>query len=218
MPNVALHVAAHPRLLLSVAVGAAAATLGPHISGPVARALFGWNVGVWFYLVSIALAMARADRSDVKRVAVRQAEGIFAVLVVVTIGAVASVGAIAYELAAAKAAGGARHAWPHLAFAMVTVVGSWLLVPTLFTLSYASVYYGMQPGGGLAFPSQQPAFEPDYVDFGYYAFTIAVAAQTADVATTSREMRRLTLIQSVLAFAFNASVLALSINIAASLF
>ena len=47
----------------------------------------------------------------------------------------------------------------------------------------------MQPGGGLAFPSQEPGFEPDYVDFGYYAFTIAVAAQTADVSTTTRDMR-----------------------------
>jgi len=218
MPQVVRHIRAHPRLLLSLALGVAAGILDPRAKGPVGHALFGWDVGVWFYLASIAIAMARADRSDVKRAAVRQAEGIFAVLVVVIIGAIASVGAIGYELAAAKAASGVRHAWPHLAFAIVTVVGSWLLVPTLFTLSYTSVYYGMAPGGGLAFPSAQPGFEPDYVDFSYYAFTIAVAAQTADVATTSREMRRLTLIQSVLAFLFNASVLALAINIAASLF
>ena len=217
MATVGHHIGAHPRLLISLALGVAAAAWDPRGAGPIGRALFGWNVGVWIHLASIAVVMARADRSDVKRVALRQAEGIFAVLLIVVIGAVASVGAMGYELAAAKGAGGARHAWPHLAFAIVTVVGSWLLVPTLFTLSYTSVYYGMEPGGGLAFPNRQP-FEPDYVDFGYYAFTIAVAAQTADVSTTTREMRRLTLIQSVLAFAFNASVLALSINVAASLF
>jgi uncharacterized membrane protein len=51
-----------------------------------------------------------------------------------------------------------------------------------------------------------------------FSFTIAVASQTADVLITSRSMRRLVLLQSVLSFAFNATILAFTINIAASLF
>jgi uncharacterized membrane protein len=212
------HLRAHPRLLLALAIGVVAALLAPHVSSVTGRALFGWNLGVWFYLATVAVAMWRADQGDVKRVAVRQAESAFAVLVVVTIGAVVAMGAMAYELSAAKQAGGARELWPHVVLAGVTVAGSWLLVPTMFALSYASLYYGMQPGGGLAFPSRDARFEPDYVDFLYYAFTIAVAAQTADVAASTREMRRLTLVQSVLAFAFNTTVLALTVNVAAGLF
>jgi len=59
--------------------------------------------------------------------------------------------------------------------------------------------------------------EPDYWDFMYFSFTIAVASQTADINLSSSSMRRAVLAQSVLSFFFNASILALSINIAASL-
>ena len=46
---------------------------------------------------------------------------------------------------------------------------------------------------------------------------IGCAAQTADVATTSRDMRMVSLIHGVVAFAFNTAILALMINVGASL-
>jgi uncharacterized membrane protein len=217
MPTLRQRLAAHTRLVFALVAGLLASVVVPHVAGPITRALLGWNVGVWVYLVAVSIAMWKADQGDVQRIAVRQAESALAVLLVVTLGAIASLAAIVYELAAAKGPG-AGHAWPQLAFVVVTVAGSWLLVPTLFALSYASLYYGRKPGKGLVFPTTEPRFEPDYADFLYYAFNIAVAAQTSDVNVTTREMRRLTLVQSILAFAFNATVLAFSINIAAGLF
>ena len=120
------------------------------------------------------------------------------------------------ELSAAKG-GGAVVALPHVLFAIGTVTGGWLLVPTLFTLTYASAYH-RGARAGLRFPDIDPNFRPGYSDFLYFAFTIAVASQTADVSVTQPAMRRLVLLQSVLSFAFNTAVLALTINIAASLF
>jgi uncharacterized membrane protein len=120
------------------------------------------------------------------------------------------------ELAAAKAGGGT--AWQHLLFAGVTVVGSWLLLPVLFALDYASRYYRSTPQGGLLFPGADTDVPADYVDFLYFACTIAVALQTADVAITSRPIRRLVLLQALLSFAFNTAILALTVNIAAGLF
>ena len=61
-------------------------------------------------------------------------------------------------------------------------------------------------------------FEPDYSDFLYFSFTIAVATQTADVAITNRSVRRLVLAQSVLSFVFNTAIVAFTINMATSLF
>ena len=58
---------------------------------------------------------------------------------------------------------------------------------------------------------------PDFIDFLYLSFVIGTSAQTADVAMTSRRMRRLGLVHCVLAFLFNATVLALTINLTASL-
>ena len=217
MKAVARHLSAHPRLAIAVIVGLVAGLATPHIPSGAARALLGWNVGVWLYLTTISLMMWRADRGHLQRQAAQQAEGAIAVLAVVITGAIVSLGAVVLELAVAKAAG-TRPQVSTLLLVLVTVAGSWLLVPTLFGLNYASLYYGRKPGKGLLFPASEPAFEPDYADFLYYSFTIAVASQTADVAISTRDMRRLTLLQSLLSFVFNTTVLAFSINIAASLF
>jgi len=58
---------------------------------------------------------------------------------------------------------------------------------------------------------------PGYWDFAYYAFTIAVAAQTADVGTGNTSVRKISLLQAVLSFIFNLAILGLSINVGAGL-
>lgn len=211
------HLRAHPRLVGSMAVGAVLALLLPtHIDGTT-RALLGWNAAVWLYLALSTVMMRRVDHERFRRMVVAQAEGASTVLAVVLVATVASMVGIVFELTAAKLPG-VRHATPHIVFALTTVVGSWLLLPTLFTLNYASAYYRTGHGSGLVFPDPDPAFAPHYVDFLYFSFTVAVASQTADVAVSSTAMRRLVLAQSVLSFAFNTAILALTINIAASLF
>ena len=216
MRSVGHHVRARPRLLFSVLVGIAAAILVPDIESPVPRALLGWNAGVWLYLVLIGQMMLRADHGKLRQVALAHAEGAATVLAVVVSASLASIVAIVLELAAAKA--GARHAVPHALFALVTVAGAWILLPILFTLDYARLFYRVGSGEGLQFPGADKTFKPDYADFLYFAFTIAVALQTSDVTVTTRPMRRLVLLQSLLAFVFNTTILAFTINIAASLF
>ena len=53
------------------------------------------------------------------------------------------------------------------------------------------------------------------MDFLYYACVIGMTSQVADVAVTSRHMRRLTLVHGVASFAFNLVVLALGVNLVA---
>jgi uncharacterized membrane protein len=76
-------------------------------------------------------------------------------------------------------------------------------------------YHAPQDRLPLHFPDE--CLDPDYWDFLYFSFTIAVAVQTSDVSVTSRTMRKLVLGQSVLSFFFNLLILGLSINIAAGL-
>ena len=212
------HLLAHPHLAVSGALGLMVGAIAPGVASAVGRCLVGWNVGVWAYLAWTGWTMTHSDRAHLKRVALAQAEGATTVLAIVALGALASFGAIVVELAAAKA-GGPREALPHVLFTLSTVVGSWLLVPTLFSLNYASLYHVSEgDNGGLNFPGQAKDFEPDYSDFLYFSFTIAVASQTADVSIWTRPMRRLVLLQSVLSFVFNTTILAFTINIAASLF
>ena len=211
------HVRSRPRLFLSAAVGIALGFTAPDIEHAVTRALFGWNVGVWLFLALIGWMMLRADDTRLRRTAADQAEGAAVVLAVVVVAALVSLAGIVVELSAAKAASG-RHALPHVLFALATVTGSWLLLPTLFTLNYASLYFHHPAGHGLKFPEASPGFVPGYSDFLYFSFTIAVASQTADVSVTTAAMRRLVLLQSVLSFVFNTTILAFTINIAAGLF
>ncbi|MFO1117979.1 MAG: DUF1345 domain-containing protein [Beijerinckiaceae bacterium] len=73
----------------------------------------------------------------------------------------------------------------------------------------------IDPRGGLKFPGTQ---QPTYPDFVYFSYIIGVASQTADVEITTKPMRTVSLAHSILAFFFNTAILALTINLAASLF
>ena len=217
MSRLISHLRARPRLAIAVLTGLAAALLLPGGSGAVTRALLGWNVAVWLYLTLVIWMMLRADHSRLRRIAVAQAEGAGTVLAIVILAAVVSLLGVMAELSAAKVPG-APHAVPHIVFALVTVAGSWLLLPTVFAMTYASMFYQASHGSGLQFPSLDAAFKPDYLDFLYFAVTIDVASQTADVSVSAPPMRRLVLLQSLLSFGFNTAILAFTINLAASMF
>lgn len=204
-----------PRMAAACLAGVAAAWLAPAALHPVSRTLVGWNVGVWLYLGLVAWMMFRADRDRLQKNAQAHSEGAAVVLLLVVGAVVASMVAILAELA--HSSGDSARDAGRLLFAAATVVGSWLLLPLEFTLQYASLYHRDGPEGGLRFPEAGPGFQPDYTDFLYFAFTIAVAAQTADVAITERPLRRLVLLHAVLSFAFNTAILALTVNVAASL-
>jgi len=223
--RIASHLRAHPHLLFSAVAGlcaglaAAALPYVQHGDSPtIAACLVGWNVGAWFYLAWTAWTMTHSDHGHLIRIAKAQAEGADTMVAILALAALASLVAAISELSAAKHASPGE-AWPHVLFTLVTVAGSWLLLPTLFTLYYASLFHTGDGGpGGLAFPRDgERAFEPDYSDFLYFSFTIAVASQTADVAINDPEMRRAVLKHAVLSFVFNTAILAFTINMAASL-
>jgi uncharacterized membrane protein len=210
-----------PRLLLAILLGAGLALAWPQPLEWRTRLLLGWNVGLWTYLPLVLwMMMGRGSTAvDVPRRARELAEGLPVVLLLAIVGAIASLGAITLELSAVKHGQGLRSAGAHFVLALTTVVGSWLLLPVEFALAYASLYHRGHHNGdaphGLEFPGAGEP--PDYGDFLYFSITIAATSQTSDVAISARHMRRLVLLQSLLAFAFNTGVLALTINILASL-
>ncbi len=208
---------ARKRLISALVAGVLAAVLVPGQSDWLTRTLIGWNVMVWSYLVLVGLMMVQADHQRLRRIAQAQAESATVVLAVVVLAALFSLVGIVAELAAAKGTD-TGHAWQHLAFVLVTLSGSWLLVPIEFALAYASTFHRSGDEPGLRFPDADPKFEPHYWDFLYFSFTIAVASQTADIAVVTPSMRRLVLLHSVLSFVFNTAILAFTINVAAGMF
>jgi uncharacterized membrane protein len=101
------------------------------------------------------------------------------------------------------------------AIAAVCLVVSWTTVNTVYTLRYARLYYGEEPGG-IAFGEENE--RPTYADFAYLAFTIGMTYQVSDTPLGSREMRATALRHALLSFVFVTSVVAMTINIVAQLF
>ncbi|TAL55575.1 DUF1345 domain-containing protein [Pandoraea sp.] len=204
-----------PYMTIGLVIGIAAGLLVPNTVQPTARVLIGWDVAVWAYLVMIWVHMAFASEQAVRAHAQREDENAVTVLTVICIATVASIFAIVFELGSTKDVG-LEIKVLHSLLTGLTLFGAWFLIPTIFTLHYARIYYGsasQEPE--LGFPDR--ALQPDYWDFLYFSFTIAVASQTADISLRGRSARRSVLAQSVLSFYFNVAVLGLCVNIAAGM-
>ena len=207
---------AHHRLITAVAVSGAVVLLtAGHLRLPV-QLVAAWNAFsccmlalTWFQIVAAQPAkfLSNAKLQDSSRTAIS---------LFVIAAACISLFAVTFLLGSAKGLG-KEAMLKHVLLAVVTVVGSWSLIHTVFALRYAHIFYGDSDSptdaghaGGLEFPDEP---SPDYLDFAYFSFVIGMTCQVSDVQISSRSIRRLALVHGLLSFAFNTVILALSINI-----
>jgi len=182
----------------------------------ITRLLIGWNVGAGLYLLLAARMMFWSSHERMRTRALEQDVGRIIILAVVVTVALLSLAAIVAELAVAKDMQGTPR-FAHMMLAALTVLTSWAFTQVMFSLHYAHDYYAAEVRGysvGLDFPG---GHAPDYGDFLYFACVIGTSGQTADVSFTNRTMRRTGLVHCILAFFFNTTLLALTVNIASGL-
>lgn len=204
----------HPRLWISVAAGCAVFFFLPQHWSTLSRVLVCWNCGVALFLGLIFVWMTGLSAEQICDRYIEEDETGPIILVVVTIAALFSLVAIVEPLATLKQVAGAARA-AHFALAALTLVNSWLLVPTMFTTRYADMFYSTAENDRpLRFPETSM---PVFWDFIYFSFTIAAACQTADVATLRADMRKVVIAHTVISFLFNASILGFAINVTAGL-
>lgn len=212
-------VRARPRLFIAALVLLLVGFLLPHSIArePVTRWLLAWNVAAGLYVVLAAVMMGRSSSHRMRHRAQLQDDGAIVILALVVVATVASLAAIAGELTVVKD----MHGLPkieHVALAGMTVLTSWAFIQIMFTLHYAHDYYAAACHGkppGLQFPDDD---DPDYGDFFYFAAVIGTSGQTADVSFVSKPLRRIGSLHCILSYLFNTTVLALLINIGASMF
>ena len=207
-----------PRLFISAAIGAAVFLWLPQAVAQqtITRAIVGWNVGACLYIALAFKMMFWSSHEKMRSRALQHDEGRAVVLALVVTAALMCIGAIVAELAVVKDLKGAIRT-AHIALAGLTIVSSWAFTQVMFALHYAHGYYATEvrgEHGGLEFPGGHP---PDYGDFLYFASVIGTSGQTADVSFTNRKMRRTGTVHCVLAFFFNTTLVALTINIASGL-
>jgi uncharacterized membrane protein len=209
---------ARPRLFLCLALGLIVGLALPGDWRTVTRGLIGWNIAVWLYLGAAMVMIVRSDKKDIHRRAGMQDEGRHVILALAALASAMSFGAIIAQLSNVKDMAPSAKSL-HIGLALITIIGSWLFVHMTFALHYAHEFFLVakrdESGkwvGGVVFPDVAC---PDYFDFLYFSYVIGVACATADVNITGSRMRRLALLQCILAFFYNNAVLAMSINIGA---
>lgn len=205
----------HQSYVAAVVVGVLAFAFLTSGQANATNLLVSWNLSALSYL---GFTWYRMMRWNVSRIRQRSADLDFSDVVLLflsIVAALASIGGIAIELHNVNQAP-RDVAFIRTFVAIITILISWVFLHTLFTIHYAHRFYAAPgKGGGLKFP--ELAGDPIYWDFLYFSFTIGVAAQTADVSITTMDMRRLALLHAVLSFLFNTTILALAINVGASL-
>ena len=208
---------AKQRLGTALLVAAIAFLVQPDSISWHTRAVASWDLGALTYLGLAWMLIGRTDARGTRDHALAQDQSGYVIFLFVVGAACASIVAIGFVAGTIRDLPFWARAW-HLALTITALVSSWLLIQTVFALHYAHRYYAGPHGQSaatapLVFPGGR---EPDFLDFAYYSFVVGMTSQVSDVAVASRSMRRLTMIHGILAFMFNIAVLALSINIIAS--
>jgi uncharacterized membrane protein len=180
--------------------------------GPLA----GYDVAVLFYVSRVWIRIWPLDAKGTSALAAREDPTRPTADLVVLLAAVASLGAVAVAIVQSHHSRGSMQGM-EIGIGVGSVVISWVLVHTIFTLKYARLYYrGGKAGdeGGVDFEHH---VRPPYSDFAYLAFTIGMTFQVSDTDLQSVEYRRVALAHALLSYLFGAVILAATINLIAGL-
>lgn len=164
--------------------------------------VFGW---ITFFKTTAKQIRAQAKVQDENRVV------IFIIILIATLAAMTAV--ILLIITKTEHSSNSQFKIP---IAVTGMLLSWLLIHTTFTLRYAHIFYGNHEekpdthAGGLEFPKDD---KPDYLDFAYFSFNVGMTFQVSDVEVSSKRLRKLVLLHSLISFFFATIMIALTINL-----
>ena len=175
--------------------------------------LISWNIVVSSYLLKTMTTLWAVNHQHILQHAQQQdaSKWIILLLVILTLGMCL----IAIVIELTHLPHNSMLTLGHLLLSLLTIISAWFFMHTIFAIHYAHDYYlavDDAQDAGLDFPKTR---YPTYPDFLYFSYVIGTSAQTADVSITSRSMRILNIVHIILAYGFNTSILAISINVAA---
>jgi uncharacterized membrane protein len=204
-----------PRTAVAVVVGVAAGLLlSLRYSVPVA-VLGGWNAGGLTLLAMAWLIITTCDAPATKERAAAEDPGRAAVTMLVILASLAGLVAVTV-LVRRPGVNAPREEAELVALCLATVIVSWTLTHSAFTLRYAHLYYreDHEGVGGADFPGRAL---PSYLDFAYLAFTVGMTFQVSDTSVSSPQIRHTVLLHAVLSFLYSTAILAFVLNLVAAM-
>ena len=201
------------RLLVVTTLGVLAAVALLFLAPWQFAILAGWDVAAAAFVTWVWAAVGDLTPDETQAVATREDSGRVGTSVLLLGASVASLVGTGFDLVKADQAHSAGRV-ALSAIGLLTVALSWAVVQTVFALRYAHEYY-TPPVGGIDFKTRSE--RPDYQDFGYVAFTVGMTFQVSDTDIQARRTRRTVLRHALLAYLFGAVILAVAVNVIASL-
>ncbi|MEO9095483.1 MAG: DUF1345 domain-containing protein [Microbacteriaceae bacterium] len=177
-------------------------------------AIVGWAAAASTYIVWVWWIIGRMDSEATARHASFEDPSRATVELLLLLASVASLAAVTAVLVQAHSSQGTGRVLL-AALAVLSVALSWGLVHTLFTLRYASLYYGGTSAGGVDFNQFEA---PRYSDFAYLSFTIGMTFQVSDTNLQSSQVRTTALRHGLMSYLFGTVILATLINLVAGFF
>jgi uncharacterized membrane protein len=176
----------------------------------------GWDAAAFLFLMSIWPIIVRSDSSRTAQLVSREDPHQASTAAVLLVGAsVASLLGVGYALILAG-----RHSGPLqvllIGVAVLTVVLSWTVVNTVYTMRYTRQNF-MSGDTGLAFGDSERPEAPTYRDFAYVAFTIGMCYSVSDTTIRNRWIRRTVLSHALLSYVFGTAIVGGSVNLIAGL-
>lgn len=195
------------RLTGATLVGAAATAAAAWTGFGWFSLLVGWDVLAVTYMAWTWSVLWPFGPEQTASHAEHEEPGRQAVFTLILVGALVSL--VGVGLLLAKADAGKEGV---AAIAVASVVISWLAVHTLYALTYARVYFGEKPVGGIDFNTDDP---PRYSDFAYVAYTVGMSFAISDTNLTSSRMRATALKHGLLSYVFGSVIVASVVNLIA---
>jgi uncharacterized membrane protein len=177
-------------------------------------AMVGWDVAALAFLASVWPIIVRADSSHAAKLAKREDETRGSATVLLVAASVASLLGVGFAITLARGQSGLPQGLL-ISAAVLTVVLSWTVVNTVFTLRYADLHFGSE--AGIAFGDSNGPEGATYRDFAYVAFTIGMCYQVSDTTVRDRLIRRTVLSHALLSYLFGAVIVGGSVNLIAGL-
>jgi uncharacterized membrane protein len=200
---------ARRRVGLALLAGVAVAAAVSVVAAVETAALVGWDAAALVYLVWVWLLIRPMDAVGTARHAQDEDPTRPLADLLLLCAATGSLVAVGFVLVRA---GRGSAQLPLVSLGLVSVVLSWWLVHTVFTLRYAALYY--RGSGGVGFNQDEP---PRYLDFAYLAFTVGMTFQVSDTDIKDGVLRRTVLKHALLSYLFGTGILATTINLVAGL-